>query len=135
MSATRTETETPTIDFVEPPLGLMGLRHFRLHPLDEHGYLFAMRSAEASEVRLFVVSPHPYFPDYLPELEPEQVAGLELDGVAPVLLTVVHPGDDDQSPTANLLAPIVVNPATGAALQVVLESDEWPLRARFTVAD
>lgn len=135
MTATRTETDAPTIDFVEAPLGLMGLRRFRLHQLDELGYLYSLRSVEAEGVRLFVVSPHPYFPDYLPDLDPASVTGLELGDVDPVLLTVVHPGDDDHSPTANLLAPIVLNPATGAALQVVLDSDAWPLRARFTVAD
>ncbi|MCV2392802.1 flagellar assembly protein FliW [Actinotalea sp. M2MS4P-6] len=135
MTASRTETDAPTIDFVEAPLGLMGLRHYRLHPLDETGFLFSMRSLEADGLRLFVVSPHPYFPDYLPDLDPESVTDLRLGDVDPVLLVVVHPGDDQHPPTANLLAPIVVNPATGAAIQVVLDTDRWPLRAPFTVAD
>lgn len=121
------------IDFVEAPLGLMGLTRFALHPLDDLGLLFAMRSTEAAGLRLFVVAPTPYFPQYAPRL-PE--AALERLGLTeePTLLVVVHPGDDGHPPTANLLAPIVVNPATGAALQVVLETDEWPLRAPFTVA-
>lgn len=129
-----TETQAAPIDFVEAPLGMMGLRQYRLHPLDELGYLFSLRSTEADGVRLFVVAPQPYFPDYSPELDPQSVTGLELDGVEPAVLVVVHPGDDRHPPTANLLAPIVLNPQTGAALQVVLDSDAWPLRAPFTVA-
>lgn len=125
-----TQAATP-IDFVEAPLGLMGLTRFELHPLDELGFLFAMRSTDAEGLRLFVVAPTPYFPDYAPRL-PE--AALERVCADPTLLVVVHPGDGEHPPTANLLAPIVVDPVTGAALQVVLESDEWPLRARFTVA-
>ena len=44
------------------------------------------------------------------------------------MLAVVHPGAEEPT-TANLLAPILVNPVTGAAAQVVLDGDEWPLRA------
>jgi len=44
------------------------------------------------------------------------------------MLAVVHPGGDEPT-TANLLAPILVNPVTGAAAKVVLDGDEWPLRA------
>lgn len=131
---TTTETDAPAIDFVEAPLGLMGLRHFRLHALDELGLLFALRSAEAEGVRLFVVDPTPYFPSYTPAVDDASLAALGLEGARPVLLVVVHPGDDEHTPTANLLAPIVVNPTTGAALQVVLDSDEWPLRAPFDAA-
>lgn len=134
MAPTRTDQDVPTIAFVEAPLGLMGLRHFRLHPLDELGLLYAMRSAEAESVRLFVVAPEPYFPHYRPRLDADALAPLELGDAEPVLLAVVRPGEDGEPPTANLLAPVVVNPVTGAALQVVLDSDEWPLRAPFGVA-
>lgn len=131
---TATDTDAPAIDFVQAPLGLMGLRRFRLHPLDESGLLFTLRSSEAEGVRLFVVDPAPYFPGYAPDVDEASLTALGLEGARPVLLTVVHPGDGVQGPTANLLAPIVVNPTTGAALQVVLDSDEWPLRAPFAAA-
>ena len=49
------------------------------------------------------------------------------EGTDPLLLVVVNPGAGDGPTTANLLAPLMVNPATGAASQVVL--DGWPLRA------
>ena len=46
-----------------------------------------------------------------------------------MLLVVVQPGEEGEPPTANLLAPLAVNPRTGAAIQVVLDGDKWPLRA------
>ncbi|MDO8106135.1 flagellar assembly protein FliW [Isoptericola sp. b441] len=131
--ATRTDTDAPAIEFCEAPLGLMGLRHFRLHALDDAGYLFALRSVEAEGVRLFVVPPEVYFPTYAPRIPADALTALELGDQEPAVLTVVTPGDGEHAPTANLLAPVVVNPTTGAALQVVLDSDEWPLRAQFTV--
>ncbi len=121
------------LEFLAPPPGMAALRHFTLDALDESGSLFAMRSTEDDGVRLFVIPPLVYLPDYVPELDDASRTALGLEGEPPVLLVVVHPGQDGQPPTANLLAPVAVNPRTGAALQVVLE-DDWPLRAPLGVA-
>lgn len=122
------------LEFVIPPPGMMSLRRFVLDALDDAGSLFAMRSAEQSGIRLFVVPPRLYVPEYAPSIDPDSRAALGLDSADPVLLVVVHPGEEGHSPTANLLAPVAVNPATGAALQVVLDGDEWPLRAPLAAA-
>ncbi|EYR65064.1 flagellar assembly factor FliW [Actinotalea ferrariae CF5-4] len=133
--ATTTGRDVPErLEFAAPPPGMLDLRRFTLSPLDDVGFLFALRSDDDPGVRLFVVPPLPYFPQYAPRLDAETLGTLGVgdagDGeTEPVLLVVVHPGQDGMPPTANLLAPVVVNPTTGAALQVVLDSDEWPLRA------
>ena len=115
--------------FVEAPPGMGGLSRFDLTALDEAGFLFALRSLEQPGVRLFVIPPRAYFADYAPVLSASVRLALGMSAeTLPVMLAVVHPGGED-STTANLLAPIVVNPVTGAAAQVVLDSDEWPLRA------
>lgn len=117
------------LSFVEAPPGMAGLTRFDLAALDEAGFLFSLRSLEAEGVRLFVIPPHAYFAEYAPEVTPNVREALGMDADAqPVLLAVVHPGEGDVT-TANLLAPIVVNPLTGNAAQVVLDGDEWPLRA------
>lgn len=123
-----------TLEFVAAPPGMMSLRRFALDALDDMGALFAMRSTEQSGVRLFVVPPRVYVPDYAPAIDAETRAALGLADVDPVLLVVVHPGEAGQPPTANLLAPVAVNPVTGAAMQVVLDGDEWPLRAPLDAA-
>ncbi|QGQ21133.1 flagellar assembly protein FliW [Cellulomonas sp. JZ18] len=113
--------------------GLPGHDEFSLEPLDDEGVLFALRSAPegARAVRLFVVAPHVFFADYAPELEDDVLRTLDPDDDAadPVLLAVVHPADDDRARhSANLLAPVVVEPRHGRARQVVLDAD-LPLRA------
>ena len=119
----RVDTELP---------GLPGHHEWTLAPLDETGLLFTLRSEPdgVRPARLFVVEPHAFFPDYAPTVPSEARAALGLaPEEAPVLLVVVHPADDDRAhPSANLLAPVVVHPADGRALQVVLEGD-LPLRA------
>ncbi|WP_250443832.1 flagellar assembly protein FliW [Actinotalea sp. C106] len=116
-----------SLDFAESMPGMAGLHSFELAPLDDTGFLFALRSTEDTGTRLFVVPPQAYFPEYTPGLSgARESLGTTED---PVLLVVVHPGHDGAAPTANLLAPIAVDPSTGRAVQTLLDGDEWPLRA------
>lgn len=117
------------LTFTEPPPGMATLTEFDVTALETLGLMFALRATADPNVRLFAVAPRPYFPEYEPVIPDSVRANLGLgSSEEPVLLAVVSPVTDGQT-TANLLAPIVVNPHTGAAMQVVLESDEWPLRA------
>ncbi len=113
---------------VTPLPGLSGHPEFTLDGLDDAGMLYALRSLADPGVRLFVVRPEAFFEGYTPTVDTETRDALALaDGADPLLLVVVNPGSGDTPSTANLLAPLMVNPATGAASQVVL--DGWPLRA------
>lgn len=49
-----------------------------------------------------------------------------------LVLVVVNPGDPGT--TMNLLAPIVVNSATGTSAQVILDGQGWPLRAELATS-
>ncbi len=131
LDGARTELrELPEVlTFVEPPPGMAMLTTFDLAALDDSGFLFALRSLEAPSVRLFAIPPQAYFPSYNPLVSAEVRTALGMDAeTQPVMLAVVHPGEGEAT-TANLLAPIVVDPVSGAAAQVVLDGDEWPLRA------
>ena len=119
------------LHLVEPLPGLPGTE-YTLDALDEIGFLFALRgSADAGDVRLFVVSPGLVFPDYapaIPRLVLDAVCGTDGEQDV-VLLTVVHPGPGERlAPTADLLAPLVVDRVSGRGLQTVLDED-LPLRA------
>lgn len=127
-SAAASRPVSDVLEFLAPPPGMADVR-FTLDALDESGHLFALRSAERPAVRLFVVPPRAYFPRYSPALDAAALRALDVEGAEAVLLVVVHPGHDGEPPTANLLAPLVLNPTTGRAVQLVLDGDEWPLRA------
>ena len=117
-----------TVRPVVPLPGLPGHQDYSLDGLDDEGILYAMRSLADPAVRLFVVRPEAFFDGYTPAVDAETRTALALaDGEDPLLLVVVHPASEANPATANLLAPVMVNPATGSAAQVVL--DGWPLRA------
>lgn len=77
-----------------------------------------------------MVSPAPFFSDYAPVLDDVSVARLDLrDADEALVLLVVTLGARPEDATANLLAPIVVNQRTRHAAQVVLNGQDFSLRA------
>lgn len=123
MSAPTTATEAP-VRFVSPPPGLGSLTDFTLTGVTDA--LYSLRAIDAAEVRLFLLDPRQFFPDYAPRVSKEALADLGTE--EPAVLVVVRPGDGE-APTANLLAPVLLNLDTGAALQTILEGSSYPLRA------
>lgn len=121
------------LHLVEPLPGLPGRTALRLTPLDEQAALFTLRSLPGDEpLRLFVVAPDAFFADYTPDAAALRGAlGLGEQDAEPTVLAVVHPADDERpAPTVNLVAPVVVDPRDGRAVQVLLD-EPWPLRAEL----
>ncbi|MEJ5944042.1 flagellar assembly protein FliW [Pseudokineococcus basanitobsidens] len=125
----------PEVTFVAPLPGLEELTRFALVRLDDTGTLYSLQSLETDGVRLVVLAPGTWFPDYAPVVEEDDVDGLGLERAEDaLLLVVVTPGASLAGSTANLLAPIVVHAATGRAAQVVLAGADHPLRAPLLAA-
>jgi flagellar assembly factor FliW len=122
---------TAPVAFVAPPFGLEPLVDFVLDEVEGATGLFALRSTDtSSEVRLYVLDAAVHLPDYSPVLTDEQTTGLDLhDAAEALLLVVATPAASGM--TVNLLAPVVVNTRTGQAAQLILEGQDWPLRAEL----
>ncbi|MFI5085158.1 MAG: flagellar assembly protein FliW [Actinomycetales bacterium] len=119
---------SPTLTFTAPPPGLAPLHDFTLNPIDGAAGLFSLRAVAEPGRRLFVLDAAAHFPDYTPELSDAQTAELSLASAeeAQVLL-IVNPSA--AGTTVNLMAPIVVNTTTFRCSQVILDGQDWPLRA------
>ncbi|KQQ95558.1 hypothetical protein ASF62_03310 [Leifsonia sp. Leaf325] len=120
------------LTFLSPPPGLEPATRFGLQALDGAVGVFALRSVDDPGLRLFVLDAPSYVSDYTPELGADHRDALHLDDLEPVILVVSSL--TDAGPTVNLAAPIVVNPKTGDALQVILDGQDWPLRHALTAA-
>ena len=119
---------TAALTFLAPPPGLAPHVDFSLAPVDGADGLFAMRAVDDADLRLYLVDPSSVLSEYAPTLSDEQAESLALTTADDALILVVaHPGADGVS--VNLLAPVIVNRATGAASQVILEDQDYPLRA------
>lgn len=115
------------LTFTAPPPGLAPLVNFELDAIDGADGLFSLQSLEESTLRLFVLDAAVYLPDYAPAISNSQLESLSPEPGALKILVVANPGESGT--TVNLMAPIVVNTATGLCAQVVLDGSTWPIKA------
>lgn len=127
--------DIPVVTFATPLLGLGELRRFALVVLDEYGTLFSMRSLDEDGLRLLVVPTWVCATQYPIEMDEGLAAELDIRTAdqAAVFL-VVTPGDSLATSTVNMLAPIVVNAATGQAAQLMLTGTDYSVRAPLVPA-
>jgi flagellar assembly factor FliW len=121
---------TATLTFVTPPPGLSPHVEFSLDDIEGAPGLHTLRASADASVRLFVVEASMYVPDYAPAFTEEHLLDVGADARADAEVLVVTTLDSD-GPVVNLLAPVLVNSATGAATQVILDGSDFPLRARL----
>ncbi|MBB6404501.1 flagellar assembly protein FliW [Arthrobacter sp. AZCC_0090] len=138
------------LSFTAPMPGLEAAEGFALRGIDGAPGLYAMESA-SPRIRMFLADAAVYVPDYAPAIPHStlEVLGLErtgldrtgLDGTGSertgpdrtgraTVLVVVNP--TLEKTTVNLAAPIVLNPETGRCTQVVLDGEDYSLRAELS---
>lgn len=119
---------TALLSFVAPPPGFAPHTEFVLEPVDGADGLFHLDAVDDAALRLYLVDPQTVVAGYTPVLADEHVADLALTGPDDAMvLVVVSRGTDGVH--VNLMAPIVANRGTGAAAQVILDGQDFPLRA------
>jgi len=121
---------TATLTFVTPPPGLSPHVEFALDDIEGAPGLHTLRASSDANVRLFVVEAAMYVPDYAPSFTEEHFSDVGAASGSDASVLVVTTLDSD-GPVVNLLAPVLVNSATGAATQVILDGSDFPLRARL----
>jgi flagellar assembly factor FliW len=110
--------------------GFPGHRDYALVAADRDGLVCWLQSIDPDGPRFLAVPAAPYFPDYRPVLPGpvRQELGLGGPDDAAIYCLVTVPGGDVSAATANLRAPVVVNPASGLGRQVVLADGGHPIR-------
>jgi flagellar assembly factor FliW len=114
----------------EPLPGFPGHREYVLVPADGAGLLFWLQSVAPDGPRFLAVPAASFFPDYAPVLPGVACIELGLEDAADASLycLVTVPDGDVAAATANLRAPLVVNPGTRRARQLVLTDGVHPIR-------
>ena len=118
------------LELAEPLPGFPGHRDYVLVPADAGGNLFWLQSVAPDGPRFLAVSAVAFFPDYEPVLPGAACDELALADVAEAALycLVTVPDGDVTAATANLRAPLVVNPVTHQARQIVLTDGVHAIR-------
>ena len=129
-SAAPSAPSVQVLELAEPLPGFPGHREYVLVPADAGGALFWLQSVAPDGPRFLAVSAASFFPDYTPVLPDAACDELEVADAAEAGLycLVTVPDGDVGAATANLRAPLVVNPSSHRARQVVLTDGVHPIR-------
>lgn len=116
------------LGFIAPPPGLAPHVDFSLEAIAGADGLYALTAVSDADVRLFAVDPATVVPDYAPVLTDGQAEDLGLRSPDEARL-LVFARMTEEGIGLNLLAPVVINQRTGDAAQVILEGQDYPVRA------
>lgn len=123
-----TEITDLDIEFAASLPGLAPFTSFRLSRIEGAQGLYALRS-RGEEVRLFLVDPSLVVAGYAPRITPAMREGIGAGEDDARVFVVANPSEDGVF--VNLRAPVLLNPRTGAAVQVIFDDASYPLRARL----
>lgn len=119
--------ETRTLEFPAGLLGFSSYRTFALLQPDDQGVFFWLQSTESPDLAFVVTDPALWLPDYQANIRKEQMEELGLTETSDAQVLVIV-NKRDNSLTANLQGPLVVNSATRRAMQLVLAEKKWSTR-------
>ena len=131
-----TAMPTQTVTLVEPLPGFADDLQFTLNPIDQAGLLRSLRSVRDPGLRFVVTAAGTFFAEYHDTVRAALAAPMgELlggEGADIELYLVLTVGASLADTTANLRAPLVVEPGSGRAVQVILDDEELPMRHPLT---
>ncbi len=119
---------------ISMPSGPVGFSEMRRYVLLEHkkGSPFLwLQSVDEDSLAFVLIDPLLFKPDYRVQISPEDGQGLGItnggNGIQVLVIVNISVGDRGEI-AANLLAPIVINPAKKLGKQVVLYQSQYPTR-------
>jgi flagellar assembly factor FliW len=120
------------IHFPRGLYGLDGTRHYCLLRHDERGYFHWLQAADAPAVAMVVTDPFLHFPTYQVDISDQANDLLQARAATDVTIyTSISVAADGQAVFANLLGPLVINPATRLGLQLIQDSSRYTTRHRL----
>ena len=106
---------------------------FLIIPYDEESPYYFMQSLKTPELAFLITTPFIFFPDYVIEIEDETLEELKIKNQEDVMLysLITIPNGSVRYMTANLLAPVVINPENMQAKQIVMEKTRYTTKHRL----
>ncbi len=125
--------DSEVLEFVRPIYGFEHLRRFVLLSDESVGKdLVWLQSIEDAEICFILVNPLVSIRNYTPSILEDVLIALGAGELVPWCIAII--ATDFQDSTLNLKSPIMINPFTKRAAQIVLD-EEYPIRQRILAED
>ncbi|MDD5425926.1 MAG: flagellar assembly protein FliW [candidate division Zixibacteria bacterium] len=122
-------SEDKLIIMERPILGFENLREFCLIEIDEIMPFLWFQSVQEPSISFLVVNPIVFFPGYRIEINPKEIAELEVARVDAVeTYVIVTLNKNPELITANLQGPILINTENNLAKQLILVNSDYKVR-------
>jgi len=122
------EVEYQADEILHFPQGLIGfeqLHDFVVMPNKQKGPLFWIQSIDDPAIAFILTDPTNFFLDYKVEPEQAECEVLQADDVGDIYVLSIVTVSTNREITLNLAAPILFNPKTRRAMQVILEGTSF----------
>lgn len=131
--------ETRVITFPHGIPGFENDREFALISIDGEGPFYYLHAVRNPDLCLVLAVPFVFFPDYELEIALESQEGREISKILGIensqqelaVFTVLTIPQDFTDTTANLMAPVIVNPKTRKGLQYVPADSRYRTKHRI----
>lgn len=125
--------DSKILTFADGLLGFPDARRFALVDAGDDATYFWLQALDDPQLAFLAAVPWAFFPDYEPELPSPDQDALDITDPSDVLVFCLLTITED-SVTANLLGPLVVNANTHQGRQIVLGDSEYSARVPLAVA-
>ena len=124
-------SEDDVLTFRKGLPGFEQCRRFVLLSHETFGPLRCLHATDGTEATFLAVDPRDVIPDYTHALRSEEQAQVKAEEDTPLVWLALLTFSDDDAPSANLRAPIVINPASMLGCQVIVEDERYTVRHRL----
>ncbi len=115
--------------------GLVGFsrhRRYVLLPHADRSPFWILQSVDDPDLAFVVMDPRDIEPSYVAAVPADELTGIGIstpeEAQGAVVLVIIRIPRDPREATANLRAPLVINPANGMGVQVILEKSPYGIR-------
>jgi flagellar assembly factor FliW len=113
------------------PYGILGFEPLKSYVLLDAAQppFYWLQSIEQADIAFPLIDPRIFRPDYVLDLDPEELAEIGIQDLADALdFAIVTIPDDPAQITANLQGPVVINRRSRLARQSISRDSRWKVR-------
>lgn len=122
------------VTFAEGLPGFEDCRQFVIVAPPDLAPFTVMQGVDPNGPSFVAIDPRAVEPGFSVSLDAPNLARLAADGQAPLLWLAIVAAGDDGTATANLRAPVVINPGTMHGIQVIAVESAYPVDHPLKVA-